>query len=61
MADVLPMPARQIGHPISVFVLMKTDDLPFHPPSSAKRDITQWILSDKRTFEGTCAGRVRWT
>jgi hypothetical protein len=26
MADVLPMPARQIGHPISAFVLMKTDD-----------------------------------
>jgi hypothetical protein len=26
MADVLAMPARQIGHPISVFVLMKTDD-----------------------------------
>jgi hypothetical protein len=34
MADVLPMPARQVGHPISVFVLMKTDDLLFHhrPP-----------------------------
>jgi hypothetical protein len=36
MADVLPMPARQIGHPISVFILMKTDDLLFHPPSSAR-------------------------
>ena len=36
MADVLPMPARQIGHPISVFVLMKTDNLLFHPPSSAR-------------------------
>ena len=36
MADVLPMPARQIGHPISVFVLMKTDDLLFHPPSSVR-------------------------
>lgn len=36
MADVLPMPARQIGHPISMFVLMKTDDLLFHPPSSVR-------------------------
>lgn len=36
MADVLPVPADQIGHPISVLVLMKTDDLPFHPPSSGE-------------------------
>ena len=36
MADVLPMPACQVGHPISVFVLMKTDDFLFHPPSSVR-------------------------
>lgn len=42
MADVLPMPARQIGHPISVLILMKTNDLLFHPPASCtRRDITQ--------------------
>jgi hypothetical protein len=26
MAHVLPMPTRQISHPIAVFVLMKADD-----------------------------------
>lgn len=26
MADVLPMPARQLGYPVSALVLMKTDD-----------------------------------
>ena len=26
MAHMLPMPTRQISHPIAVFVLMKTDD-----------------------------------
>jgi len=36
MADVLPMPARQIGHPISMFVLVEADDLLFHPPSSMR-------------------------
>lgn len=30
VADVLPVPAHQIGHPISVLVQMKSDDLLFH-------------------------------
>jgi hypothetical protein len=43
MTDMLPMPAREICHPISVLVLMKPDNCLFHSLDSSLDGMTSRI------------------